>query len=206
MLAALVLGGIYTGIFTPTEGGAIGAMGAFILLAALKKMNRKTLDESFMDTARTTALIFIIVTGALFLASFMALTGIPTQISNFIVSQPVPSVVTVILTMFLFLALGCVLDPISMMVLTLPILMPALRDLGVDAIWYGILVTKMAAIGMITPPIGLNCFMLKGILPELSLRDIFSGCGWFLIAEVVAMGLLIAFPQITTFLPNQMFQ
>ncbi len=205
ILAVVVMGGIFTGMFTPTEGGGIGAMGAFILVLTSRKLTRKVLSESFLETARTTAVIFIIITGALIFTMFLVLTGVPAAISTFIIGLPVPSVVIIIGFMLLFIALGCIVEPMSMMFLTIPTILPIVLQMGYDPIWFGILVVTTAEIGMITPPMGLNCFMLKSVVPELSLKDIFIGSGWFVIMFMVALGLFIAFPQLVLWLPNLMF-
>lgn len=206
VLAVVVLGGIFMGIFTPTEGGGIGAMGAFIIVLASRKLTRNVLSESFLETARTTAVIFIIITGALIFTMFLVLTGVPAAISTFIIGLPVPPVVIIIGFMLLFIALGCIVEPMSMMFLTIPIILPIVKEMGYDPVWFGILVVTTAEIGMVTPPMGLNCFMLKSVVPELPLRDIFVGTGWFIVMFMVALGLFIAFPQLVLWLPNLMFQ
>ena len=205
VLFLIVMGGIFMGWFTPTEGGAIGAVGAFVIVLARRALTRTVLRESFLETARTTAVIFICVTGAMMFTMFLSLTGIPGQISTFILGLPVPSVVIVIGCMALFIALGCIVDPVSMMMLTIPIILPVIRELGVDPIWFGILVVKTTEMGMVTPPMGLNCYMLHSVVPTLPLGDIFRGIIPFLGVEVVTLGLLIAFPQIVLLLPGLMF-
>ena len=206
VLFGLVMGGIWGGIFTPTEGGAIGCIGSFIIVLAFRKFTRTVMKESFLETARTTAVIFIVVTGAMILTMFLALTGLTAAMSGFIIGLPVSPVVLVIGYALLILFLGCILDPMSCMVVTLPIIMQPFIQLGIDPIWLGVLTVKLTAVGMITPPLGLNCFMLKSIRPDFSLGEIFRGCGWFMVMEGIAIALLITFPQISTFLPATMYR
>lgn len=206
VLFLLVMGGIWGGIFTPTEGGAVGAMGAFLLVLARRKFTRAVLEEGFLLSARSTATIFICVTGTMLFTMFLALTGMPDLITTFVVGLPVPSIVIVIGFLLILIALGCVIDPVSMMVLTIPIFMPIVEQLGFDPIWFGILVVTTCEMGMVTPPMGLNCFMLHTVVPELSLRDIFAGIWWYVAMWGIALALYLIFPQIILFLPNTMFQ
>jgi tripartite ATP-independent transporter DctM subunit len=200
----LVMGGIWGGLFTPTEGGAIGAIGAFILVLATKKFSRSLLNESFLETARTTSVIFIIVTGAMVFSMFLSLSGVPTRVSQLIVTMPVPPLVIVLGTMLILIALGCVVDVFSMMFLTMPIFLPVMRALDLNLVWYGILVVTTTEMGQVTPPFGLNCFMLKSVVPELSLGEIFRGVGWYVAMFFVSIILVMFFPQIALFLPNTM--
>jgi tripartite ATP-independent transporter DctM subunit len=203
-LFMLVMGGIWGGLFTPTEGGAIGAIGAFILVLATKKFSRSLLNESFLETARTTSVIFIIVTGAMVFSMFLSLSGVPTRVSQLIVTMPVPPLVIVLGTMLILIALGCVVDVFSMMFLTMPIFLPVMRALDLNLVWYGILVVTTTEMGQVTPPFGLNCFMLKSVVPELSLGEIFRGVGWYVAMFFVSIILVMFFPQIALFLPNTM--
>ena len=206
VLFVVVMGGIWAGIFTPTEGGGIGAMGAFLLVVAARKVNRTVFDEAFLETARTAAAIFIIITGVRIFTVFLGLTHIPAQVSAILVGLPVPPVVIIISFLLLLVALGCLLEPMSMMFLTMPLMLPIVRELGYNTIWFGILVVTTCEMGMVTPPMGLNCFMLKSVVPELSLGEIFSGIWWYIAMWVVALAFYLAFPQIILFLPGTMFQ
>jgi TRAP-type C4-dicarboxylate transport system permease large subunit len=142
--------------------------------------------------------------GIVFFSGFLAVSGVTSALTNFITGLAVSPTVVVIITMFLFLGMGCVLDPFSVMFLAIPLMSPIMKALGVDPVWYGVLAVKMITIGMFTPPVGLNCYMLKIVLPEFELGEIFRGAIPFLVAEAVVMGLLIAFPQIIMWLPNAM--
>ena len=205
-LALVVIGGIYTGVFTPTEAGAVGAAGAFVIAAARGRLSLTSIREVFLETAQTTSVIFIILVGALIFSSYLAVSGGSSAISNFIIGLDVPPIWLVCAYVALLLALGCIVDPISVMFLTVPIFVPPLTKLGLDPIWLGIIVAKTLEIGMITPPIGLNAFVLKSVAPEFSLRDIFGGIWWFLQVELVTLVLLIAFPTLATWLPGLAFR
>lgn len=200
----LVIGGIFTGLFSPTEAGAVGAAGALIIALALRKLNWTKFREALLFSARTTSVIFIVMGGIVFFSGFLAVSGITGALTTFVTGLPVPTTGVVIITMFILLGLGCVLDPFSVMFLALPLLAPAVRMLGVNSVWYGILAVKMITIGMVTPPVGLNCYMLKIVCPEFDIWEIFRGVIPFLLAEAVIMTLLVAFPQIILLLPNLM--
>jgi len=202
----LVIGGIYTGMFSPTEAGAVGAAGMLVIGLALRKFNRTKLREALLMTARDTSVIFIIMGGIVFFSGFLSVSGISGAMTNYILGLTVSPTQVVIITMFILLGLGCILDPFSCMFLTIPLLSPIMKELGVNTIWYGVLVVKMITIGMITPPVGVNCYMLKVVCPELDLWEIFRGATWFLTAEAVIMTLLVAFPQISLLLPNLMYR
>jgi len=204
VVIVLVMGGIFTGLFTPTEAGAVGAAGVLIIALALRKLDRTKFRDALLFSARTTSIIFIVMGGIVFFSSFLAVSGITSALTNFVTGLGVSPTQVVIITMFMLLGLGCVLDPFSVMFLAIPLLAPVMRALGVDPVWYGVLAVKMITIGMFTPPVGLNCYMLKIVLPDFELGEIFRGVIPFLVAEAVVMTLLIAFPQIILWLPNAM--
>ena len=204
-LGGLVIGGIYAGIFTPTEAGALGAAGAFVIAMVRRKLSFSTIKEVFLETAKTTSVIFIILVGALIFTSYLAISGGSSAMSEFIVGLDLPMLAIVVLYVILLLALGCIVDPISVMFLTVPIFVPPLVELGAHPIWLGILVAKTLEIGMITPPVGLNAFVLKSVVPSFSLREIFGGIWWFLQVELLTLILLLFFPAIATWLPGLAF-
>ena len=204
-LGALVIGGIYAGIFTPTEAGALGAAGAFIIAMLRRKLSFSMIKEVFLETATTTSVIFIVLVGALIFSAYLAVSGGSSALSEFIVGLDLPMLAIVTLYVILLLALGCIVDPISVMFLTVPIFVPPLVELGAHPIWLGILVAKTLEIGMITPPIGLNAFVLKSVVPNFSLREIFGGIWWFLQVELLTLVLLLLFPFLATWLPELAF-
>ena len=204
-LGGLVIGGIYAGIFTPTEAGALGAAGAFVIAMLRRKLSFSTIKEVFLETAKTTSVIFIILVGALIFTSYLAISGGSSAMAEFIVGLDLPMLAIVVLYVILLLALGCIVDPISVMFLTVPIFVPPLVELGAHPIWLGILVAKTLEIGMITPPVGLNAFVLKSVVPSFSLREIFGGIWWFLQVELLTLILLLFIPAIATWLPSLAF-
>jgi len=206
VVIVLVIGGIFTGVFSPTEAGAVGAACVLIIALALRKLNWTKFREALLFSARTTSIIFIVVGGIVFFSGFLAVSGITTALTTFVIGLPVSTTAVVIITMFILLGMGCVLDPFSVMFLALPLLAPIMRMLGVNPVWYGILAVKMITIGMVTPPVGLNCYMLKIVCPEFDIWEIFRGVIPYLVAEAVIMALLVAFPQIILLLPGMMFR
>jgi tripartite ATP-independent transporter DctM subunit len=206
VLGALVMGGIFTGIFTPTEAGAIGAAGAFVIALGRKTLSLRSIRDVLIGTAQTTSVLFITLVGAMIFSSYLAMCGSTTAIANFLIGLDVPPLATVSGYMLLLILLGCVIDPISMMFLTVPIIVPPLLKIGIDPIWIGILVAKTLEIGAITPPFGINAFMLKSVAPEFSLPEIYRGIWWFLQVELITLLLLILFPAISTWLPSIVFK
>jgi tripartite ATP-independent transporter DctM subunit len=204
-LATLVIGGIYGGVFTATEAGALGAVGAFVIAAVRGRLSVSSIKEVFLDTAQTTSVIFIVLVGALIFSSYLAVSGGSSVVSEFIVGLDLPMLAIVAIYVVMLLALGCIVDPISMMFLTVPIFVPPLVELGANPIWLGILVAKTLEIGMITPPVGLNAFVLKSVVPSFSLREIFGGIWWFLQVEILTLLLIFFIPSLATWLPSLAF-
>lgn len=204
-LGTLVIGGIYAGIFTATEAGALGAAGAFVIALVRGRLSIPTIKEVFLETAQTTSVIFIVLVGALIFSAYLAVSGGSSAVSEFIVGLDLPMLAIVALYVVLLLALGCIVDPISVMFLTVPIFVPPLVELGANPIWLGILVAKTLEIGMITPPVGLNAFVLKSVVPSFSLREIFGGIWWFLQVEMLTLILILFIPALATWLPSLAF-
>ena len=198
-----VFGGLFGGIFTPTEAGGIGSFLAFVIGFAQRALTLEKIRKAIMETLVTTGAIFIIAIGAILLTRFLALSGFTAFIADVVVEGEVSQVALVLGTMAVLLFLGCFLDPIGIMLLTLPVFLPAVEGLHVNLIWYGILLTKLLEIGLITPPVGLNVFVVKGIVGNtIPIETIFKGVLWFLVADLICVGLLVAFPQISLFLPG----
>ena len=203
-LFALVMGGIFYGIFTPTEAGGIGAFGAFIIALIKKKLNMQTLIESMLATGSMTAMIFLVIIGASIFSSFLALTGIPMLLADSIVTLALPKIIILIIIILIFIALGCVMDCFSIMILMVPILFPIILALEFNPIWFGVVMVIVLELGLITPPVGLNVFVIKGAAPEVPLTTIFKGIWPFMIAAVACIAIIILFPQIVLFLPSNM--
>ncbi len=204
VLVFLVMGTIYTGIATPTEAAAVGALGA--LLLALPGLNFKKFRDSMVETARSTAMIFAIVAGVLIFVHFLGFTGMPAAVADKIVTIDAPPTVILICILAMYLVLGMFLDGIGMLLLTVPIILPTVKELGIDPIVFGVLVVRMVEIGLITPPVGLNVYILKGVAPGVSMGDMFKGCGWFVFVDLINVAILIAFPSIILLIPNTMIQ
>ena len=205
VLIILVMGSIYSGIATPTEAAGVGAFGALVL-ALLHGISRKEFKATMLETARTTAMIFAIVAGVLIFVHFLGFTGMPAALSESILSMEVNRYYILIAILAMYLMLGMFLDGIGMLLLTVPIVLPAVRELGFNPIVFGVLVVRMIEIGLITPPVGLNVYVLKGVAPDVKMGDIFRGCGWFVFVDIINVGILIAFPQIILLIPEAMIK
>ncbi|WP_161949622.1 TRAP transporter large permease [Bacillus dakarensis] len=202
LLVILVIGGIYLGIFTPTEAAGVGAFGALVLGLILRKIKLKEIKISLIETIKTSAMIFAIMIGISMFIRFLALSGLASFLKDTVTNLPVAPIYILIVMLLIYLILGMFMDAVSMMMLTLPIFFPIVDALGFHAIWFGIIVVKMAEIGLVTPPVGLNCFIVKGVAPKVPLGEIFKGVVPFIAAEFVVVAILIAFPEIVTFLPD----
>lgn len=205
VLSLGVIGGIYTGLVSPTEAGALGAALAFLVAAMRRALTGEVIRRSLYETVATTASILFIATGALLFTRFLALTGLPYEIAGLIDQMGTDPLVIVLGASVVYLVFGCFLDPMGVLLLTLPVVLPIFEAAEIDPIWVGVIIVKYLEIGMLTPPLGLNVFVMKGVVGDrVPLGTIFRGVSLFLIAEVIVMTLLISFPQIITFLPNLM--
>ena len=203
-LAFVVIGGIYTGWFTPTEAGAVGAFAAFLLALAMRRLSWVQLRQSLLETARTTGMVYFIVAAAFVFGTFLATTRLPTNISELIVNADVDRYVILMGIIGFYIALGCFIDPLPGMILTLPIIFPAIVSLGFDPIWFGILLIYLCELAMITPPFGLHLFVLKGIFQNADMNEIVMGAVPFIMAAAVILAILIMFPQTALWLPSKM--
>ena len=202
-LVVIVIGSIYGGIATPTEAGAFGTLCAIVLAIINGKFNAAILWGSMVEALRGTATIFFVALGAVLLTRLVVLSGMPDYLTETLAGGTAGVLILLAGASVVYLILGCFLEPISIMLLTLPIMIPVLTDLGVNLIWFGILVVKLLEIGLITPPVGLNVFAAKTIAGDrISLEQIFAGVSWFLVCELIVLVLLVAFPQIALFLPK----
>ena len=204
ILFLVVMGGIYGGILTPTEAAAAGAFSAFVIALIRRKVTRQNLVTSFMNTLRVTGFVFVIIIGAVLFGYFMAASGVSMALADFIISLPFPPLFILISILILYLVLGCLMDAYAMVLITMPILYPLVLGLGFDPIWFGVLIVIMMEMGMITPPIGMNVFVIKGIARDVPMYAIFQGAFPFVIAMALCVSIIIAFPQIALFLPRAM--
>jgi len=201
-LFVLVIGGLYFGVFSPSEAGSIGAFGAFVL-ALIKRMPLSAFLSALRDSAQITCYMLFILIGASIFNVFLGLAGVPAVISNWITSLPVPPVGIVIGMLLLYIPLGMFLDTLGMILLTIPIFFPVIVQLGFDPIWFCVLICMMAELGMITPPVAINVYIVQGVT-RVPMEDIFRGILPFVIVYLIAMGLIVAFPDISLFLPRTM--
>jgi tripartite ATP-independent transporter DctM subunit len=200
-----IIGGLYGGIFTPTEAGAGGAFLSCVVAATQRRLNLKVLSESVMEAVKTTAQLFFVAYGAVMYTKFLALVGIPGVMGNMIGDWALDPVLLVIAVSIIYIILGMFLDPLGVLLLTLPIVQPMFKALDLNEIWLGVIVVKYIEIGLLTPPVGFNAYVVKNVVGDsISLETIFRGISWFLACEVVIMTLLLMFPEISLFLPNSM--
>ncbi|MEX0729334.1 MAG: TRAP transporter large permease [Aquisalimonadaceae bacterium] len=202
LLFVLVLGGIYGGVFTPTEAAGMGAAGAFLIALARGTLTWKTFLAALVETARTSAMMFMVLIGAMLFANFVNIARFPFLLADLATGFDLSPLVIILVIMMIYILLGCVLESLSMMLLTVPIFFPLVVGLGFDPVWFGIFVVVVIEIGLISPPLGLNAFIIKGMAPHISLGNIFSGLIPFIGADIVRILLLLFFPTIALFLPR----
>lgn len=203
VLFVLIMGGIYGGIFTPTEAGGIGAFGALIIGLAKRQLGIHSIWESLMECARMVAMIVILLVGAYMFNAFLAITQIPATISEFISGLPVPPLVILMIVLIFYIICGMFFDVLAVLILTIPIMYPLMEHMGFDLIWYSVLMVRIIEIGMITPPFGINLFILTGVINE-PLGVLYRGVIPFVIADICHVALLVAIPSLSTFLPSMM--
>jgi len=203
-LFILVMGGIYGGIFTPTEAAGVGAFGALALGLIKKKLDRKKILAALAGTSRNTAMLLLMLVGAHIFSYFLTMTQIPFVLSDFVVGLPVPKGVMLWTILLVYIILGCIMPIIPAIVLTIPIFLPVVTGLGYNTIWFGVIVVTMAEIGQITPPVGINVFALSGVARDVPLGTIFKGIVPFLVADIVRVILIFTFPALALFLPSLM--
>ncbi|MFC2001991.1 TRAP transporter large permease [Chloroflexota bacterium] len=203
-IAFIVMGGIYSGVFTPTEAGAVGAFSTFVMALAMRRLTWSSLGNVLLETTKTVGMIFLIVTGAAIFSYLLAITRIPNNISEFIVGLEMSRWWVLAGVMLLYLVMGTFIDSISAMILTLPIIFPAIMALGFNPIWFGVLMVHLVEVALITPPFALNIFILKGVIEDATIGDIIRGIAPFLIADMITLILYIVFPQLALWLPSMM--
>ncbi|GAA6200839.1 TRAP transporter large permease [Aquicoccus sp. SU-CL01552] len=202
-LFIVVIGGMFAGLFTATEAGAIGALSACIIAWMTGGLTKATLRQSVNETIVTTAALFLIAIGANLLTRFLALSGSGELITETILAFGASNLTLILGIALVYIILGMFLDPIGAMLLTLPVLLPVVGEAGIPLLWFGVFVAKFLEIGMITPPVGLNVFVIKGVVERsISLGVIFRGVIWFLIADAVVVAIMVAFPQVILWLPS----
>jgi tripartite ATP-independent transporter DctM subunit len=202
-LFIVIMGGIYLGVFTPTEAGAVGAFGSIVIAAIGRQLTMKRLVNSFKETVVMTGMILLMLVGTFMFMHFMALSRLPFAMSDWVVGLHFPPVVIMIAIILMYLVLGGPLPELPLIMLTIPIIYPLVVALGFDPIWYGVIIVRMIAIGSISPPVGNNIFLISG-LGGIPLRTVYRGVIPFLIADVFHVALLIAFPELSLYLVRMM--
>lgn len=204
VLFALVIGGIYGGVFTATEGAGVGASGAFVFALLRGALTPRVLLDILVESTRTTAMLFTILIGAMVFTSFINFTSMPGDLRDFLLQFSPHPIMVVVVMMAIYIALGLVMEELSMVLLTIPVFFPVITGLGFDPVWFGVLIVTIVEIGMISPPVGMNLFVMNSLLPLVKLKHIFHGVWPFVMADIVRMGILIAFPAISLWLPGLM--
>ncbi len=202
VIFVLVIGGLYAGIFTPTEAGAVGVFFTLIITTVTQRLTWKGLLDSVMETLKISCMVFVLVSGAIIFGRFLAITRLPFMIADFAASLPVSPLVILAIVLLIYLIGGCFVDSLGFLVLTIPIFFPLGVALGFDPIWYAIIITMVTTMGAITPPVGVNIYVIKALAPEIELATIFKSVSFFLLACILCMIILIIFPQIVLFIPN----
>ncbi len=204
VLFVFVMGGIYGGLFTATEGAGMGAMGALAFALARRALTWRTLYAALLESARTTAMLFMILIGALMFAEFINITSLPADLKRLVSTLGLSPLMVVGAICAIYVVLGTAMEELSMVLLTMPVFFPVILHLGFDPVWFGIIIVCVVEIGLISPPVGMNMFVLKGLLPQVSTGTIFRGVMPFMWADVIRLAILVAFPIISLWLPSLM--
>ena len=204
VLVFIVLGGIYGGVFTATEGAGIGASGAFLFALARGRLTWAVLYQVLVESARTTAMLFTLLIAATIFANFVNFTTMPGDLKTWITGQGLSPTMIIAAMMLIYVVLGTVMEELTMVLLTIPLFFPIVTALGFDPVWFGVLIVMIVQIGLISPPVGMNLFVLNSLLPGVGLGAIFRGCWPFVAVMIFVLVLLVAFPQISLWLPSLM--
>lgn len=202
LLFGVVMGGIYGGVFTPTEAAGVGAFGAFLFALARKGLSWKVTFDVLIESARTTGMIFTVLIGALIFSQYINLTGLPSALTEMISNSDLHPMMVIMAILVIYLLLGCVLESLSMILLTVPVFYPVVEHLGFDMVWFGIVVVVVTEISLITPPVGMNVFVLRGVLPDVGTGTIFRGVTPFWVADIFRLLVLVLIPGLSLFLPR----
>jgi tripartite ATP-independent transporter DctM subunit len=198
----LVMGGLFVGLFTPTEAGATGVFCTLLVAVTTRRLSWSGLIGSIVETLKISCMVFVLVTGAIIFGRFLAVTRIPFLVADFATSLPVPPFVILAFVLLIYLIGGCVMDALGFLVLTIPIFFPLGMALGFDPIWYGIILTMVTTLGAITPPVGVNLYVVKALAPEIAIGTIFKSVSFFVLASIISIIILIIFPQIVLVIPG----
>jgi tripartite ATP-independent transporter DctM subunit len=204
LLFAFVIGGIYGGLFTATEAAGMGAAGAFILGLIRGRLSRQDIRRLLLDTTRVTAAVFTILIGALLFGYFLTITQTPQKVTGFLTGLGIGRYGVLVVIMVMYLVLGCLMDALAMIILTVPIIFPVIKELGFDPIWFGVIIVMTVELGLIHPPVGMNIFVIKSVVEDVKISTIFYGVLPFIVTDLLRLAILIAFPIIALWLPSRM--
>ncbi len=204
LLFVFVIGGLYGGVFTPTEAGGVGAGGAFLLGVLRGRLGRAEIRASLLQATRTAAAVFTVLIGALLFGYFLTITQVPQTVTTFLTGLGIGSYGVLALIMVMYLVLGCLMDAMAMIILTVPIIFPVVTQLGFDPIWFGVIIVMTVELGLIHPPVGMNVFVIKSVVQDVTFSSIFKGVLPFIATDILRLIILIAFPIIALWLPGQM--
>ena len=204
LVLLIVMGGIYIGLFTPTEAAGIGATGAFAIALARGTLSWRSTLEVLAESGRTTAMLMTLLLGSMLFANFINVSRLPNVLADWFETVDIAPILVVVICVAIYILLGCILESVSMMLLTVPVFYPVMQSLGFDLVWFGIVVVVVIEISLITPPIGLNVFVLNAMLPDIKLTEIFRGVIPFVAADLVRVTLIIFIPALSLFLPSFM--
>ena len=204
LLVIIVLGGIYGGLFTATEGAGFGAFGAFLFALLRGRLSWSVLFQVLVESARTTGMLFTLLIAASVFANFVNFTTMPNDLRDWIVGLGWPPTLIVMAMMVIYILLGTVMEELTMVLLTIPLFFPIVTSLGFDPVWFGVLIVMIVQIGLISPPVGMNLFVLNALIPGVRLNQIFNGCWPFVAIMVGVLVLLVMFPALSLWLPSFM--
>jgi C4-dicarboxylate transporter, DctM subunit len=204
LLFAFVIGGIYGGLFTATEAAGMGAAGAFIIGVLRRRLSRADILRSLLEATRTTAAVFTVLIGAILFGYFLTITQTPQKVTEFLTGLGIGRYGVLALIMIMYLVLGCLMDALAMIILTVPIIFPVIVALGFDPIWFGVIIVMTVELGLIHPPVGMNIFVIKSVVDDVKISTIFYGVLPFIITDILRLILLIAFPILALWLPSKM--
>src|SRR5499426_526428 len=204
LLFLFVIGGIYGGLFTATEAAGMGAGGAFLIGIARRRLSREDIRRSLLEATRTTAAVFTVLIGAILFGYFLTVTQTPQKVTEFLTGLGIGKYGVLALIMVMYLVLGCLMDALAMIILTVPIIFPVIKELGFDPIWFGVIIVMTVELGLIHPPVGMNIFVIKSVVENVKISTIFYGVLPFIITDILRLIILIAFPIIALYLPSKM--
>jgi C4-dicarboxylate transporter, DctM subunit len=202
VLFVVIIGGIYRGVFTPTEAAGVGAFGAFLFALWRRSLSPRVFRDSLVETVKTTASLFLVLIGALVFSNFMNLAGLPGALSALIADLGLSPLAVILVIMAIYLVLGCFMESLSMILLTVPIFFPIVTRLGWDPLWFGIFAVMVTELSLITPPVGLNLFVIKGVIRDIDIGTIYKGILPFVMADIVRILVIVALPGIALLLPG----